>query len=46
MIDIASGEVEDQAPTPSTPASEFARQGGLKRGRARADNSHLSGEPK
>jgi hypothetical protein len=37
MIDIASGEVEDLKPTPATPATEFARQGGLKGGRARAD---------
>lgn len=37
MIDIASGEVEEKAPAPDTPASEFARQGGLKGGRARAD---------
>src|SRR5438552_4968132 len=37
MIDIASGEVADKAPAPDTPATEFARQGGLKGGRARAD---------
>jgi hypothetical protein len=37
MIDIASGEVEDKHPGPDTPAAEFARQGGLKGGRARAD---------
>jgi hypothetical protein len=37
MIDIASGEVEDKASAPDTAASEFARQGGLKGGRARAD---------
>ena len=36
MIDIASGEVEDQKPRRS-PASEFARQGGLKGGRIRAE---------
>jgi hypothetical protein len=36
MIDIASGEVEDQKPMPKNPAVEFARQGGLKGGRARA----------
>jgi hypothetical protein len=37
MIDIASGEVEDKKAAPDTAASEFARQGGLKGGRARAD---------
>lgn len=37
MIDIASGEVDDPAPPPETPAREFARQGGLKSGRARAN---------
>jgi hypothetical protein len=37
MIDIASGEVEDREPAAETPATEFARQGGLKGGRARAD---------
>jgi hypothetical protein len=34
MIDIASGEVEDQSSSPATAASEIARQGGLKGGRA------------
>jgi hypothetical protein len=37
MIDIASGEVDDPASPPETPAREFARQGGLKGGRARAN---------
>ena len=36
MIDIASGEVEDKTPAPDSAASEFARQAGLKGGRARA----------
>ncbi len=36
MVDIATGEVEEREPTP-TPAQEFARQGGLKGGRAKAD---------
>jgi hypothetical protein len=36
MIDIASGEVEDQKPAPDTPAVQFARSGGLKGGKARA----------
>jgi hypothetical protein len=36
MIDIASGEVHDDKFAPDTPATEFARQGGLKGGRARA----------
>jgi len=37
MADIATGEVEEDKPSPSTPAQEFAREGGLKGGRARAD---------
>lgn len=36
MIDIASGEVEEHTSVPPTAASEFARQGGLKGGAARA----------
>jgi hypothetical protein len=37
IIDIATGEIEESAPAPDSPATEFARQGGLKGGRARAD---------
>jgi hypothetical protein len=41
MIDIASGEVEDRAPAPSTKgkdaaAVELGRKGGLKGGKARS----------
>ena len=36
MVDIATGEASDREPT-LTPAQEFARQGGLKGGKARAD---------
>jgi hypothetical protein len=43
MIDIASGEVDDRAPAPSTEgkdaaAVELGRKGGLKGGKARAAN--------
>jgi hypothetical protein len=46
MIDIASGEVEDKISAPNTPASEFARQGGLKGGRARADKPNNVTKPR
>jgi hypothetical protein len=46
MIDIASGEVEDKIFAPNTPASEFARQGGLKGGRARADKPNNVTKPR
>ena len=37
MVDIATGEVDDaQGTSPLSPASEFARSGGLKGGKARA----------
>lgn len=43
--DIATGQVEDRASQdPFTPAQEFARLGGLKGGRARAEK--LSSEQK
>jgi hypothetical protein len=43
MIDIASGEVEDRAPTPEEQGKDPAavalgRKGGLKGGKARADS--------
>ena len=34
--DIATGEVENVKPVPSTPATEARRKGGLKGGKARA----------
>jgi hypothetical protein len=37
LADIASGTVADDRPEPATPAQEFARSGGLKGGKARAD---------
>jgi hypothetical protein len=48
MIDIASGEVEDQAPEPSTEGKDAAavslgRRGGLKGGKASPDFSHNIG---
>jgi len=36
VVDIATGQVEEPASTPDTPAVEFARSGGLKGGNARA----------
>ena len=37
--DILTGQIEDKAPEPEagSPAHEFARKGGLKGGKARAD---------
>ena len=46
MIDIASGEVENKISARNTPASEFARQGGLKGGRARADKPNNVTKPR
>ena len=46
MIDIASGDVEDKISARNTPASEFARQGGLKGGRARADKPNNVTKPR
>lgn len=37
IVDIASGDVPNDSPESPTPAQEFARSGGLKGGRARAD---------
>ena len=46
MIDIASGEVENKISARNTPASKFARQGGLKGGRARADKPNNVTKPR
>jgi len=43
IVDIASGAVKEPEPKPDTPAQEFARSGGLKGGKARAEA--LLGEP-
>ena len=37
IVDLASGGATDAHSVPATPAQEFARSGGLKGGRARAD---------
>lgn len=37
IVDLATGSVVDERPESPTPAQEFARSGGLKGGRARAD---------
>jgi hypothetical protein len=37
VIDIATGQASEAATPPDSPAVEFARSGGLKGGRARAD---------
>jgi len=37
IVDLASGEVTEDRPEAPSPAQEFARSGGLKGGRARAD---------
>jgi len=37
MIDIASGEVEESHPADLSAAQQFAREGGLKGGKARAE---------
>lgn len=38
VIDVATGDAErDAPPPPDTPGQEFARKGGLKGGKARAD---------
>ncbi len=36
IVELSVGEVSDPVPLPLSPASEFARSGGLKGGRARA----------
>lgn len=37
IVDLATGDKTEEGPLPPTPAQEFAREGGLKGGRARAD---------
>ena len=37
IVDLSTGEVTELAPPTSTPASDFARLGGLRGGRARAE---------
>jgi hypothetical protein len=37
IVDLSTGEVTESAPPTSTPASDFARLGGLRGGRARAE---------
>jgi hypothetical protein len=36
IVDLSVGEVSEAEPAPGSPAVEFARQGGLKGGNARA----------
>lgn len=36
IVDLATGAVTEERPEPPTPAQEFAREGGLKGGNARA----------
>jgi hypothetical protein len=38
IVDLATGAVSEDKPVPLTPAQEFARSGGLKGGKARADS--------
>jgi hypothetical protein len=37
IVDLATGEKAEERPEAPSPAQEFARSGGLKGGRARAD---------
>lgn len=37
IVDLSVGEALDDAPVPANPATEFARKGGLKGGKARAN---------
>jgi hypothetical protein len=37
VVDLSVGEASEPEPVPDTPAVEFARQGGLKGGKARAE---------
>jgi hypothetical protein len=37
IVDLATGEAMEERPEAPTPAQEFARSGGLKGGKARAD---------
>jgi len=36
IVDLSVGEMKETLPTPDSPATEFARSGGLKGGKARA----------
>jgi hypothetical protein len=38
IVDLATGAVTEDKPAPLTPAQEFARSGGLKGGKARANS--------
>jgi len=38
IVSMVSGEVEEDAAVPTTPAQEFARSGALRGGAARADS--------
>jgi hypothetical protein len=42
IVDLSVGEAREAEPVPDSPAAQFARQGGLKGGRARA--ATLTGE--
>ncbi len=37
IVDLSVGETSEAEPAPDSPAVEFARQGGLKGGQARAE---------
>lgn len=37
IVDLATGEATEDRPEAPTPAQEFARSGGMKGGKARAD---------
>ena len=37
MVDLATGAAQEPAAPPDTPVQEFARKGGLKGGKARAE---------
>jgi hypothetical protein len=38
IVELATGEIVEKQPEPPTPAQEFARSGGLKGGKARAES--------
>ena len=38
IVDLATGQAHEEPPAELTPAQEFARSGGLKGGKARADS--------
>jgi hypothetical protein len=39
MVDLSTGQANDDVPKSESPASEFARMGGLKGGKAAAQSS-------